>query len=864
MAFTEIKPFFDGGIVMSQSLNTARFVCTGSPFFISEEIAKTEDRLREKQLSFDLPRTEPRHTEEAADSEPTDFRDHDAIKDGDFRAADPSENGILFLRPFADGHSVPFTAAAESDTLTVRADGGTLECRFEDPETLRIRGTGIGLRFFAPLLDHEAAIDRQDGTFQLDIEAACEFLFVPLKGEAIMDNPWELWHGGTRKLLLTVSPDEDGSLDMAVHMAPSSCERRETYLPFEACTAGSVVNHVPETPSTSVPASVSSPGDPFAAETAPEGASEDLTRRPLLPIPDREKILLSSTGKYDLRSVPFSRRGSFLCIPENDEDRCLYLSVTRSPEMWAQRLHLIRMVPLLGHAELPYEYEVEPGRLMIRTCAGILECCFDAGGRLHLRGSGIRLRLEAEIHPSESCISREQGAWEASFDVLGKVLFAPVTGALVHESSGSGRISLTAGSPEEGAFEFTVESSYASVPVPDRSVSFEDSVRDAEADFERFRKRFPVLPETYRKLSVLAAWTIWIHTLGPSGKLKNPVVYMTRSQWIRAFSWQQSFQAMAAGNDLHEAWRLLLTAYDYADRAGQLPDSVGDLGGTYRVTKPALQGLALLYLTARRDLSALTQEEYEALYTRMTRAVRWWLTFRDRNHSGLPQYFHADESPGEFCDVFHLGVPLYAADVASFVALTAEACGKLAGMLGRDSEAAEWYSASRKIIQKMIDRLWDGNRFQARLAKTGEIVESRCALSLLPIMLGDRLPRDILDRLIARLLDEQEYLAPYGIAVDGPEGGEPLQGTVVYLSTLFCVALNLAGETEKARIIAARVMDLMMEKGFCFLDIRQESDPIANAAGNMPRVKAPAPAAKWTSWTCACFFILGDMIGRQQ
>ncbi|MDO5434836.1 MAG: hypothetical protein Q4G19_00540 [Clostridia bacterium] len=841
---------------------------------MAERIAYSENRIPEKQIFFDLPRTEPRRTDDDPDSAPPDLKDHDALKDSPFAAGCRTPDGILFMRPFAPENGLPFTVFAENSVLTILTGKGSLECCFEDPETLRIRGTGFGLRFYAPLQDHEAAVDRQDGTFQVDIEAACEFLFVPLHGSAIMDNEWDLMHGGTRRLLLTILPDQNGLLDIAVHMASSGCERKTAYLPFDECRSFSGTGHIAEVrngPSESDKKPFRSAAAEWPAEAVPETAvsPDDLMHRPLYPVQSSRKPLLSSTGEFDLRSAQFSRRGSFLCIMENDEDRDLYISVTRSSEMWAQRLHLIRMTPVLGGTELPFEYEVEPGRMIIRTCAGIMECCFDREGRLHIRGTGFGLRMEVRLQPSDGFRSREHGAWEAVFATAGRVLFVPAGGTLhcgtCPDSADKYRLECV--SAGGSVFEAVLENSYDDAAVQTRYMPFDDCVRDAESDFGLFRKRFPLLPEKYRERSLQAAWVIWTHTLGPSGRLTNSVVYMTRSQWIRAFSWQQSFQAMASGNDIHAAWALLLNMFDYTDRVGQLPDSIGDIGGTWRVTKPALQGPAMLYLMNRSDTSALTGREYEQLYTGMTRTARWWLTFRDRNQSGLPQYFHADESPGEFCSVFRKGVPLYAADIASFVALTAEACGKLAGLLGKGAEEEEWYGISREIIRKMTERLWNGDRFQARLVKTGEIVNSKCVLAFLPVMLGSRLPKEIMDRMLSHLTNEREYLSPYGITAESMEDGTEQmtpQGTVVTLNTLFCMALTLAGEDETARGIASRALKLLTEKGFCYLDVRQETAREPEDPENLlPRVRRPAPAAKWTAWTCACFFILGSIVSGE-
>ncbi len=856
----------------------------GSPLFIGERAYRTETGATERQLFIDLPRKEPRKLIEPEGWKAPNPRDLDSMKDKEVTTdADIAPKGILFMRPMLGADTLPFDALIERTGLRVQTGAGETEYCFDDPDTIRVRGQGHALRIYAPLLDHEAAIDRQDGTYQVCIEASCEALFVPLRGRAVLDSTWSLWHGGTEKILLDILPDDEGVYELAIHVTPSSTVKFEQYRPFEECLRESAAQYADwlraeekEDGAEAYRAWIDLYAPPSDEERAEAAGGESLQyeaalrAKPLVPKDMDADYILSSTGDYDLRAVQFSRKGSFLCVLENDDDRALYLSVTRSPEMWSQRLHLIHLAPMLDNVELPYEYDVEPGRLTIRTCAGRIEMSFDDGHRLHIRGTGARLRMRFKTLPFENCCPKGNGAWEVSLSVVGRLLFVPVSGALYCDGKWNAEKQraddfIMEWIPPVGSdqFEAVVENDYNAIARLDRYMSFDDCVRDSENEFESFRKRYPALRTQYARQEKLAAWVIWIHMLGPSGNLKHPVVYMTRTQWTRAFGWQQSFQAMAASGDIHEAWKLLLTVFDYLDKGGQLPDSVGDIGATYRVTKPALQGLATLYLMGRCDTSDVTREEYTDLYDKMTRFTNWWLIFRDRNKSGLPQYFHSDESPGEFCSVFREGMPLYAGDVAAFVALMADACGKLAERLGDSENAARWAEISKGIVARMVEMLWDGDRFLSKLVKTGKVVENENVLCMLPVMLGDRLPSDVLEKLVAHLSSEEEFLAPNGITMENMRAsiGKPVpRGAVVFQSVLVCVGLMTAGKKTLAREIARRSVSVLAEKGFGFLDVKETNDG-APMDVNTPRDKQPSKTAKWSSWTCACYFILADIAG---
>lgn len=856
----------------------------GSSLFVGERVFRTETGATEQQLFIDLPRKEPRKLIEPEVWKAPNPKDLDSMKDKEVTTeADIALNGILFMRPVSGADTLQFDALIERAGLFVQTGAGEMNCCFDGLDTIRVRGQGHALRIYAPLLDHEAAIDRQDGTYQVCIEASCEALFVPLRGRAVMDNPWSLWHGGTEKILLDILPDDDGVYELAVHITPSSTVRFEQYRSFEECLHESAARYTDwlctegkEDNEEAYRAWIDLYVPPSDDERAEVAGSESLRyeaalrTKPLVPKETRADIILSSTGDYDLRAVPFSRKGSFLSVLENDDDRTLYLSVTRSPEMWSQRLYLVKLTPVLDNIALPFEYDVEPGRLMIRTCMGRIEMSFDDGHRLHIRGTSVRLRMQFKTIPFENCVPKGNGAWEVSLSVVGRLLCVPVAGALycdakwdVEKRRADDFIMEWIPPVGSDQFEAVIENDYNTIARLDRYMSFDDCVRDSEREFEYFRKRYPALHAQYARQEKLAAWVIWIHMLGPSGNLKHPVVYMTRTQWTRAFGWQQSFQAMAASGDIHEAWKLLLTIFDYLDKGGQIPDSVGDIGATYRVTKPALQGLAMLYLMDRCDTSGVTREEYADLYDKMTRFTNWWLIFRDRNKSGLPQYFHSDESPGEFCSVFREGMPLYASDVAAFVALMADACSKLAERLDDGENAARWAEISKSIVARMVDMLWDGDRFLSKMVKTGKVVENENVLCMLPVMLGDRLPADVLEKLIAHLSSEEEFLAPNGITMENMRAsvGKPVpRGAVVFQSVLVCVGLMIADRKALAKEIARRSVSVMVEKGFGFLDVK-EKQKIVSLDANMPREKQPSKTAKWSSWTCACYFILADIAG---
>ena len=573
----------------------------------------------------------------------------------------------------------------------------------------------------------------------------------------------------------------------------------------------------------------------------------------------KKKVLLSTNGPFDLRHIPFSRRGCFLCVLEDDLDRNLYISLSRSPNMWMQRKNLIRLIPGPDGESSPLSYSVEAGKMTVFTKDGSTELCLDSGGALRIRTSGSSLRLVWEMLAEEYTLCLGADCYDAAFDIIGSLCIRSLSGRLSASEFPNdtgvpvSRMELCLDPDCHGSGEIIImESRYgADHRMPEEN--FDQAVLNAESDFAAFTGRYTRMSDPMRQL---AAWTVWNHTFRPGGNLKHPVVYMTRTQWLRAFGWQQSFHSMAVDADASAAFDLIATIFDYSDPAGQLPDSIGDIGSAYLVTKPALQGLALAVWMARYSFQDIPESRLLELYRGFCSFAGWWLQKRDRNHSGVPQYFHGDESPGEFCSCFRDGVPLYSGDLSAMLVLLTEGAGKMAEALGKADESVLWRQRSQRLLNHLVSEMWDGNQFVFRKADTGSVVQSGAFMALLPVILGHRLPEAVMDRLVQRLTDEKEYLLPGGISVENLIEEEKLEttpgpkGAMAYISTLVAIGLTDAGRTASALEIARRACRSIGKTGFTFMSF---ADPLQDSSPNRP-------VDRWSSWSASCYLILSDII----
>ncbi len=583
-------------------------------------------------------------------------------------------------------------------------------------------------------------------------------------------------------------------------------------------------------------------------------------------------IILGSDERFDLRSVPFSIRGSYLCILENQEDRCLYLSISRSPSMTIERKNLVMVAPVVDNKVIPFTYTVEPGRLVIKTYKGMAEICFAGQKQLRVRGYGISLRFSFKMRQFENCSPKENSDFEVAYEILGKLLFVPLKGSVWcnakwnHNTVQSDDFIIDLIPPVETMqFEAAIHEYYSNGTRDENYIPFDHCVQAANADFNAFRKRFGMVPQRYDQMANLAAWTIWTHSMRPEGRLKNPVIYMSRVSSLRAYAGQQCYQAMTSDANAREAWKLLLTMFDYQNDSGQIPNNIGDISIDYAAACPALQGVALDYIMNRFDLSELASEDYAELYGKLSRFAHWWLTKRDRNASGIPQYYHPDESICRHSSIFSKGLPVQSGDLLAFLVLLTECCGKLAVYARFEAESVWWMNESKRLLDILIKDFWNGQQFVCRSAGSKEIVETGSITSLLPIILGKRLPEEIIETIESRLANQDEYLTRGGVVAERMCGADVthsidiLRGNIVApIQLLLTMGLMNAGKTNLAKTIATRYCDLVCTEGLVSIlsPFRSNLSPIVKENSRQYVMEAFEEVNTWSSEAAATFLII--------
>ncbi|MDR1570669.1 MAG: hypothetical protein LBS72_09305 [Oscillospiraceae bacterium] len=530
--------------------------------------------------------------------------------------------------------------------------------------------------------------------------------------------------------------------------------------------------------------------------------------------------LFGTNHPFNLTAVPFSRKGAFLSIYENPGDGQLYFTHCRSEGVSILRPNLIRIAFMDGSVQLPFIYEADEAKLTVRTPKGTAEFTYDGPQiiRMRLKGISTRLFYEPEMH--EGADIRAANELEIGINFMGKLLFKGIAGGFTTTAKWNFRevrpfpFTIDIFPTGEGAAEAAVhEYDTSGLPLPTYR-PFEEAEAETRADFEAFAKAYPPVPEIWADDARLAAWVVWMSAMGPRGSLKEPALYMHKLLLVRTFVWHHGYAAMSMRGDARQAWQYLLTFFQFQDpKYGGLPDNASDKNQENWVsTKPPIFGYALCNILDTFDLSSLTREDYQRAYDKLVPYRKWWFVHHDHAKKGFPSYYHVDESGYDEASLFERGLPLMAPDLMAYMITLDEALAKLAEKLGKPEEARRWMAESKRTLAFLTEELWDGEQFRAKVTKTGELFKCGCAAQLQPIMLGKRLPKEIVRKIRDRVLDESEFLTEYGVASENKKSEQFramsfTRGPVIAPVNMQIISgLYDAGEAEAARVIAIRYL----------------------------------------------------------
>ncbi len=581
--------------------------------------------------------------------------------------------------------------------------------------------------------------------------------------------------------------------------------------------------------------------------------------------------------RFDLTHAVYAREGSAFFLIENYYSHLLQLSSYKPGAWLAANPFLFNLRAFQGAQEMPYTYHGDPGSIKLTCMKGQLELIFTYDEYARILGSGgLSLMLEAARYkPGTPAVdgachgvcTLPDGTTELSFSTFGKLRLRPLRGSVKVETSQNDLGEYTAVKlillPDEtGGLDFALHEDMIELPpLPETYPSPEALRKDGFERYQSFRKNYRKPAAGFERLFDYATHTVWARRTKPGagGIYRSPMILMHYEYLGEGFSWQQSFNGMAMLGNPKEGWRQICTMFEYQnEETGQLPGNVGFLTANAGI-QPPIQGFALDYLIQHCGDSFLTREECERMYPKFAKWVDFWVKYRSAGRGDdVIQINSPNDSGWDDATIFADGFPTVNPDLMSFMIDMLEATGRLAAGCGKADEAEAYYARSRRLLKTLLDEHWDGDRFVTM--HNGKPVKSLSIACFQPIILGKKLPQEIIDRITEQLLEEDHFLTEIGLASESLRSANSDYGTSTFVhgrvvapvQLFMCAGLNLAGKKKEAAYIARRFCACSQERG-CILGFPPRTD-VYPATGK-PIFITPGPVASdgwpWSSWN-AC------------
>ncbi|RAS70472.1 hypothetical protein C8D87_101772 [Lentzea atacamensis] len=513
--------------------------------------------------------------------------------------------------------------------------------------------------------------------------------------------------------------------------------------------------------------------------------------------------------EFSVREIPFSRAGAWFG-----------LSPVVGLARYAQDVHVVSHRNGM-HAVLsltparPVEIIAEPAVLTWRSGESQIRAVFASPDTLRISGSGLGMRIAA----AERTLTPFTGTY----------FFAEPSGGAVFTSYETGhrfRLTVLSGQAEhvgaeelatadravvlgEEPWEVVIEEITTALPPFRSSTGFTDAVSAAREAFGRFTD---AVAPARAPAAELACYVIWSATVDPAGFVTRPAVLMSKHWMNKVWSWDHCFNALALAPGAPElAWHQFQVVFDHQDPHGALPDSITHSEVLRNFVKPPVHGWTLSRLRERLPGGL---PDPALAYRQLSEWTAFWLDHRRAPGRRLPYYEHGNDSGWDNSTVFAADRLVESADLAAFLVLQMKELAVLATELG---DTAPWAERADEMLAALLEELWDGDRFVSRGVVSGELRATASLLDLMPVVLGEHLPREIFDRLCQGVA---EHLTSVGPATELPsspyyEADGYWRGPVWAPATVLIEdGLRRGGAVELAGEVSARFRATCEKSGF--------------------------------------------------
>lgn len=585
----------------------------------------------------------------------------------------------------------------------------------------------------------------------------------------------------------------------------------------------------------------------------------------------------------NLLDAPYSRRGSFIAFANDNfgEDEYgrshLWLCNCRTVGFAMANLdhdsgyRQIKLEAVRNGVAVPCTLKTTAEEVILVTRHGEFRFCI--GERNMVMGvgkDGLTLRITPRakfLSPGVINMMDAENRQLIDFN-LSRMLVTPLVGTLTKGAGFMGPyVEITP--DENGELKVALED-FLIDPVK-RAVAeyptYEECVESVRADFAEFcEKVMPELPGEFEEARLQALWQTWNLTVLPDGQsdYKRTMIKMIHCIFESAFVWQQPMQAVWLSRCPELSWEVFRSSFDFMDANGRLVDGVAFKampGGDG--LKPPINGYMLSWLIDNGKIDHAPVEEKKWLLERLIKWTEYFVKFRDKDGDGLCEFQTALETGWEDASYYNtVGFPCASPDLNSYLALQMEAVAKLGALCGMPQEEIDSYnSRAAALVEKIVEKFWDGEKWIAFNPETGAKSDTLNISLYTALLLGDRLPKEIVEKSIETMFGPDGFDTPYGLATEGLTSDRFAhgftQGSIITPAEfIMCLALENCGRFDLAKKVGVNYCKIMKDNGFFHIHdaLTGKGDRSLTAFGER--------GLFWSAWTSSCYFFMADRYGR--
>ncbi|MFW5846008.1 MAG: amylo-alpha-1,6-glucosidase [Planctomycetota bacterium] len=538
--------------------------------------------------------------------------------------------------------------------------------------------------------------------------------------------------------------------------------------------------------------------------------------------------------------MPFSHRGSYLAVSHLEPPAApvagLWLCSSR---LLFQQSCLLRLSLLREGQEFALHYSMTPACLRLHSEDDAwAELVFADPDRLLLRVSGCELLLEAPGGDAGAGADFTLDAAISQITPAGPERWRAVCGsvALLHMHAAAGEVHVQARWTGAGSCDnrlvldgrnqpavLVLQESDGLEGVSSAPVDIDASRDRASAAFAACDAMRPTVPAEHAQLARDAAYLTWSSLVAPSGRLRHEGMLMSKQRMSSVWSWDHCFNALALRHGQPDlAWMQFHLPFAESSLEGCLPDTVQNGLIIRTFTKPPVHGWCFRQLwQAAPDW--YTSARLQQAYRDLSDWTDYWLQQRDPYGTGLPVYYHGNDSGWDNGTVFLAGSPICSPELPALLVVQMRVLEEIARALGQPAAAAMWRQRADALLQRLLEQCWTGEGWRVLCPHDPQAAPPPEADSLMPwvaLVLGEDLPRDCLQRSVAAITDTARFRTQWGLATESQRSpyyrdDGYWRGPIWAPYTLLIIdGLTRAGETGLARALCADFCRLCQRGGF--------------------------------------------------